>query len=256
MNIRPAWLYIPCAAAAAVLLILQLWLTPQSMLDIVNNAQPAVIVTTRLSSGGPVTGWRFEGLSITDRRGVQVAQFDDLGISPAFLPLLAGRMHLDIRSPRLSGWIEAGPSGIIGGKLALKELPLDSQSLGLPDSFAFATRVTGSVVIGDDAAESEFLADGIDWRRLDVEGVPVPTSMLGKARGGIRFERGKAVIRSIGFEGDQGFARLAGTVAGGRTDVGFELYPKDWRDPLLVPLARYKTAGGSYRIPLAIALDR
>lgn len=88
-------------------------------------------------------------------------------------------------------------------------------------------------------------------------GVAVPLEMFDNARGAIAISSGVLKVVSFSLEGKGIYARIKGTITGGRTDLTMELMPDKTfteNNPVFSLINNYKVSPGFYSIPINSAL--
>jgi type II secretion system protein N len=84
-------------------------------------------------------------------------------------------------------------------------------------------------------------------------GVAVPLQVFDNARGAISISSGMLKVVSFSLEGKGIYARIKGTITGGRTDLTMELMPDKTfseNNPVFSLIESYKVSPGFYSIPI------
>lgn len=233
-----------------VILTLFFRLTPTLLIEKANDAQGEVRITASEAKGNFLTGYYFKNLKVLKSSGQELLMLDDLRVSLNFLPLIAGKIRIKADSEQLKGFVDAGFGGIREGEIFFSGITFDTDSLDIPRDISFSAKVSGKAYILNEKAEIEFKTEEIQWRKLYIAELNLPFDLLDRAKGGITAQGDKLIIKSIGFEGGRGYARLSGEINKGKTDMSLEILPKDWTEVYLLPLYQYKISPGVYKIPI------
>lgn len=241
--------------ASAILtgfLTLFFFLTPELLISKINTVQQTVVFSAGHSGGNFVTGYRFANVSLTGTEGKKMLVFDEVIVDLHLLPLFLGRIGIDIHSKEMAAVLSAGFDGSINGEASFRGIPIDTEAFISPANVSFTAQVSGRVILSGRKNDIEIRADAIAWKRLAVAGFELPQDLFDNGKGGISTERGRIIVKSLAFEGKKGYARLSGEIKSGKQNLTLELFPKDWDDPMFIPLERYKISPGQYKIPLSL----
>jgi len=227
------------------------YLTPATFIDIANTFLPEVSINYDEGSGNIFTGYKFKKISLMKNR-VELLGITNSDISFNYLPVIIGRVGINIKSEEVKGRIKATFTGALHGDIAIKELFFDTASFSLNENIQFSTRLTGILKLKGDTALLEIKTDDINWKKLKVLDIELPFTLFTAAKGGIEFGKSKVLIKSINFEGPKGNARIVGEVVKNSPKLELEIIPKDWGEPYLIPLEQYKTSPGFYKLSFSI----
>jgi type II secretion system protein N len=238
------------AAILTVFLALFFFLTPSQIISKINDAQQAVVLSAGKSGGNFLTGYHFTNASLAGREGTRLLVLEEVTLDIHLLPLIFGRIGIDIHSKEIAAAFSAGFDGSLKGEASFKGIPFDTAAFILPENVSFIALISGRVIVSGRKADIEVKADEISWKRLSVSGFELPLDIFQKGKGALSVERGRITVKSLAFEGGKGYARLSGEIISGQRNLTLELFPNDWDDLMLIPLERYKVSPGQYKMTL------
>lgn len=231
-------------------LTLFFFLAPSQIISKINDAQQAVMLTVEKSGGNVLTGYHFTNASAFGKDGRRLLILDEVTLDFHLLPLIFGRIGIDIHSNGIAAALSAGLDGSLKGEAIFNGLPFDTAAFILPADVSFTAPISGRVIVSGRKADIEVKADEISWKKLSVSGFDLPLNMFEKGKGALVVEQGRITVKSLAFEGGKGYARLSGEIINGQRRLTLELFPNDWNDLMLIPLERYKVSPGQYKMPL------
>jgi hypothetical protein len=237
-------------AILTVFLTLFFFLTPRQIISKINGAQHNIVFSSGQSGGNFLTGYRFMQVSIAGNNGTKLLVFKEVTLDLHLLPLFLGRIGIDIHSKGITAAFSAGFDGSVTGEANFSDVPFDTATFISLQNVSFTAPLSGRVIVSGRKADIEVRADEITWKKLSVSGFELPTDIFEKGKGGISVENDRIIVKSLAFEGAKGYARLSGEIIGGQRKLTLELFPKDWDDPMLTSLERYKVSPGQYKMPL------
>jgi len=237
-------------AILTVFLTLFFFLAPSQIISKINDAQQAVVLSAGKSGGNFLTGYHFTNASFAGKDGTRLLVLDEITLDIHLLPLIFGRIGIDLHSKEITAALSAGFDGSLKGEASFTGIPFDTAAFILPENVSFIAPISGRVILSDRKADIEVRADEIIWKRLSVSGFELPLDIFEKGKGALSLERGRIIVKSLAFEGGKGYARLSGEIISGQRNLTLELFPSDWNDLMLIPLERYKVSPGQYKMPL------
>ena len=226
------------------------FLTPALVISKINAAQHKIVFSAGQSDGNFLTGYRFTNASLAGKNGTKLLILDEVMLDLRLLPLFLGRIGIDIHSKEIKAAFSAGFDGSVNGEASFTGVPFDSEAFISPANVSFTAPVSGRVIVSGRKADIEVRADEIIWKRLSVSGFELPPEVFEKGKGGMSVERDRIIVKSLAFEGIEGYARLSGEIISGQRRLTLELFPNDWDDLMLIPFERYKVSPGQYKMPL------
>lgn len=238
------------AAILTVFLTLFFFLTPSQIISEINKAQQAVVMTAGGSGGNFLTGYHFTNASLAGKDGRRLLVLDEVTLNIRLLPLVFGRVGIEIHSREVAAVFSVNLNGSLKGEATFNGLPFDTAAVIPPTDISFTAPISGRVIVSGRKADIEVKADEIGWKKLSVAGFDLPLNIFEKGKGALAVEQGRVVIKSLAFEGSKGYARLSGEILSGQRQLVLELFPNDWNDFMLIPLERYKISPGQYRMTL------
>jgi len=238
------------AAILTVFLALFFFLTPAQIISKINDAQQAVVLSAGKSGGNFLTGYHFTNASLVGNEGTRLLVLEEVTLDIHLLPLIFGRIGIEIHSKEITAALSAGFDGSLKGEASFNGLPFDTTAFILPANISFTAPISGRVILSDRKADIEVKADEIIWKRLSVSGFELPSNIFERGKGALTVEQGRIIVKSLAFEGGKGYARLSGEIRSGQRNLTLELFPSDWNDFMLLPLERYKVSPGQYKMPL------
>lgn len=244
-------LYIVFGVIFLVFLTLYFWLTPDYLILKVNESQDIVSVKVKEGNGGFITDYKFKGLQI-ERGGKTLLSLDEGKLGFSFPDLLLGRVRINIYSNKIKGFFYLSFLGNIKSELDFKDILFDTELINLPPDISFSGLIEGRLKIDRKNTNIEFNLNNLDWRNFEIEKNRLPYDIFQKARGGVDIAGDKIIIKSFGFEGDRGYARLMGDIEKGKSNLFIEIFPKDFSDPYMLPFYEYKQSSGYYKIPISL----
>jgi type II secretion system protein N len=238
------------SAILTVFLALFFFLTPTQVISKISDLQQEAVLTAGKSSGNFLTGYHYEKTTLTKYDGTRLLVIDEMTLDIHLLPLILGRIGIDIHSKELTAALTAGFDGSLKGEASFNGLPFDTAAFIPPTDVSFTAPISGRVIVSGRRTDIEVRADEIRWKRLSVSGFELPSDIFETGKGAFAVEQGRIIIKSLAFEGSKGYARLSGEILSGQRRLMLELFPNDWDDFMLMPLERYKVSPGQYRMPL------
>jgi type II secretion system protein N len=238
------------SAILTVFLALFFFLTPAQVISKINDAQQAVVLSAGKSHGNFLTGYHFTNASLAGNKGMRLLDLDEVRLDIHLLPLILGRIGIEIHSKELTAALTAGFDGSIKGEASFNGLPFDTAAFMPSTDVSFTAPISGRVIVSGRKADIEARVDELKWKKLSVSGFELPSDIFETGKGAFAVEQGRIIIKSLAFEGSKGYARLSGEILSGQRHLTLELFPNDWNDVMLIPLERYKVSPGQYRMPL------
>lgn len=233
-----------------VFLALFFFLAPAQVILKINDLQQVVVFNAGKSDGNFLAGYHFTNVSVAGNEGARLLVLDVVTLDIHLLPLILGRIGMDIHSKEITAALSAGFDGSLKGEASFNGVPFDATAFISPANISFIAPVSGRVIMSGRKADIEVRADKITWKKLSVAGFDLPPDMFETGKGGLSVERNRIVVKSLAFEGGKGYARLSGEILRGQRNLMLELFPNDWDDLMLRPLERYKVSPGQYKMPL------
>lgn len=227
------------------------YFSPSVSIEIINGYLPNLNIRYTEGSGNILTGLTFKKIQVI-KDSDEILVVNNFKVSFEYLPLITGRISIDIKSDEVNGKINITFFGNLDGEITLRELSFDTASYSFKEYIQFSAKLNGKLNIKNDYALLEIKTEELNWRRLSISGVELPFSLFSSAKGGILFSKSRIVIKSINFEGAKGNARIVGEVINNSPKLELEIIPKDWTEPYLIPLAQYKTGPGYYKISFSM----
>lgn len=227
------------------------YLTPFTFVEIINSHLPEVTITYDDGDGNIITGYKFKKISLM-KNSVELLVINNLDVSFDYLPLVIGKVGVNIKSEEVKGKLVATFAGGLYGDIAISDLFFDSSSFNLNENIQFSAHLSGVLKLNGESAALEIKTDNINWSKLSVLNIEIPFTLFTSARGGIQFNKGKIIIKSINFEGPKGNARIVGEIVKNGRKLELEIIPKDWNDLFLIPLEQYKTGPGYYKLSFSM----
>lgn len=246
-------LYGLIALVSILFLTLYFWLSPSYLLDKINESQSLVSVRAGQAEGGFLTSYRFKDVRI-EKAGKTIIELKRLKIDVNLLKLLVGGLKVDIYSDTIEGYLELSVLNRIKGELNVKNLFFDTELVNIPPEISFTGIMDGRIIAENRSVLFEFRLNNLIWKSFEIEKNSLPLDLFDRAKGGIEIVNNDINIKSIGFEGEKGYARLAGSIKAGKSDIFIEIFPKDFSEPYLIPFYEYKQTQGYYKIPVNIKL--
>ncbi|MBI5846428.1 MAG: type II secretion system protein GspN [Nitrospirae bacterium] len=238
------------AVILTVFLTFFFFLTPLQIISKFNDAQQAVVLSAGKSGGNFLTGYHFTNASFAGKEGARLLLLDEATLDIHLLPLIFGRIGIDVHSKEITAVLSAGLDGSVKGEASFHDVPFDTAALIVPAEVSFTAPISGRVTVSGRKADIEVKAEQISWKKLSVSGFDLPPNLFEKGKGALSVEGDRITVRSLAFEGGKGYARLSGEILGGQRSLTLELFPSDWNDFMLLPLERYKVSPGQYKMTL------
>ncbi len=238
------------SAILTVFLALFFFLTPSQIIAKINDAQRAVVLSAEKSDGNFLTGYHFVNASLAGNQGSRLLVLEEVKLDLHLLPLIFGRIGVDIHAKEITGALSAGLDGSVKGEASFRSIPFDTEAFIPPTNVSFTAPISGRVIVSGRKADMEVKADEIIWKKLSVLGFDLPLDIFEKGKGALTVERGRIIVKSLAFEGSKGYARLSGEILREQRHLTLELFPSDWNDFMLMPLERYKLSPGQYKMTL------
>lgn len=236
---------------SSVIITAFFYLTPATFIEIINSYLPEVTIIYNDGRGNIITGYKFKKISLV-RGNVELLGVNNLDVSFGYLPVVIGRIGVNIKSEEVNGKVVATFAGGLYGDIAISDLFFDTASFSLNENIQFSAHLSGILKMNGETATLEIKTDNINWSKLSVLNIELPFTLFTSARGGIQFSKGRIIIKSINFEGPKGNARIVGEVVKNSPKLELEIIPKDWNDLFLLPLEQYKTSPGYYKLSFSI----
>lgn len=243
--------YIVISLIFVIFLTLTFWLSPDYVLEKLNESQNVIYIKANESSGNFLTAYHYKDLQL-EKDGKLVLNLEQVKIDLSLLKLFLGNVSIDISSDKINGYLSLTFNKKIQSELNFKNISFDTDLLKIPSSISFSAFMDGRLKINRDLVSLEFNLNEINWRSFEIEGNKLPYDIFTKARGGIEIIGDKVNIKSFGFEGDRGYARLIGDIIQGKSNLFIEIFPKDFSDPYMLPFFEYKQSAGYYKIPVSL----
>ncbi len=246
-------LYILIAVFVLIILTLHFWLSPGYLLDKINEGQHQVSVRAAGAEGGFLTEYGFRNVKL-ERAGRTVLEIDNIKANISLFKLLIGSLKVGIDSEVVKGYLELTLGGNLWGEFNIKNLPFDTELFNIPQEVSFKGFIEGKLKIDEESALFEFKLNNLIWRNFEIENNKLPLDLFDRAKGGIEIVKNEINIKSIGFEGEKGYARLVGSIKSGKSDLFIEIFSKNFTEPYLIPFYEFRQSQGYYKIPVNIKL--
>ncbi|GAB4433562.1 MAG: hypothetical protein OHK0040_04180 [bacterium] len=227
------------------------YLSPPTVIEIINSYLPDLNLRYNEGSGNILTGFRFRKISVV-KDSSELLEVNNLKVSFSYLPLIIGKTGVEIKSDEVKGKVDFSIFGNLQGFITINGLYFDTASFNFKEDIQFSAKLNGRLNIMNSNVVLEIKTEDLNWRKLSISGIDLPFTLFSEAKGGILFSKGKVVVKSINFEGPKGNARISGEVVGGAPKLELEIIPKDWTEPYLIPLEQYKTSPGYYKISFSM----
>lgn len=239
------------AISLTFLLTVFFYFTPSNIIKITNSYLSSLNVDYTECSGNIFTGFRFKNITVYKEKS-ELLLINNLKININFPSLFTGKISISTKSDEVMGNVHLFFTGTLAGKLIFKNLSFDTANVNLSENIQFSSLLSGVLIINKNLTTLEIKTEELNWRKISISGIELPTTFFSTAKGGIDFEKGKTIIKSINFEGEKGNARIVGEISKGVLKMDLEIIPKDWNEPYLIPLIQYKQGPGFYKIPLTL----
>jgi hypothetical protein len=228
------------------------FLTPKQIISKINDALQTAVFSAGQSDGNFLVGYHFRKVSLAGKTGTKLLSLEEVRLGVHLLPLFLGQIGITIDSKDITAAFSVGFDGSVSGAANFADIPFDTAFFFSPANVSFSAPISGRVIASGRKADIEVRADEITWKKLSLSGFDLPLDIFEKGRGGISVEQGRIIAKSFSFEGRKGYARLSGELLGEKQTIMLDLFPNDWDDLMLIPLARYKVSEGQYKMPLNI----
>lgn len=243
--------YLIAGIILLIFLTLNFWLTPDYILEKINENQSVIYLESDKSSGSFLTSYFFKNLRI-QKGGKTILTLNNAKVDLSLLKIFIGSLSINIYSEKISGNLNINFSRKIIGEIVFKDILFDTDYLKIPANIAFSGILEGRIKLTKSLINVEFNLNDISWREFEIEGNKLPYDIFSRAKGGIEIISDKINIKSFGFEGDRGYARLVGDISKDKNNLFIEIFPKDFSDPYMIPFFDYKQSAGYYKIPIAL----
>ncbi len=236
---------------ALIFLTLHFWLSSDYVLQKINESQNILNIKSDESKGRFLTGYYYKNLQI-QKDGKNLLTLDNTKISISVIKIFVGILSINIQSEKLKGILNISYDKKIRSDIEFNDILFDTEFINTPPSIAFSGFMNGRIKSEKDNISVEFNLNNLNWRSFEIEGNRLPYDIFTKARGGIEILGTKVNIKSFGFEGERGYARLVGEIVGGKSNIFVEIFPKDFSDPYMLPFYEYRKSPGYYKIPIIL----
>ncbi|MCX7990615.1 MAG: type II secretion system protein GspN [Proteobacteria bacterium] len=245
-------IYIVLGIFLVVFLTLNFWLSADYVLDKINENQKILQIKSDESRGQFLTRYKYKNLQI-EKDGKKLLTLNNAEIELSVLMLLVGNININIISEKINGYFSVSINKKISGDLNFSNILFDTDFLEIPSYISFSGLTDGRIKINKDNVSIEFNINEINWRTFEIEGNKLPYDIFTKARGGIEITKDRLIVKSFGFEGERGYARLTGEIVNKKSNLFIEIFPKDFSDPYMLPFYEYKQTAGYYKIPVVLS---
>lgn len=246
----------------------------RAILDAINRglAEQGLTLATKDFGKTMPLGIGGSGWSLSSARG-QLLVLDKAALKLQLLPLLRGKLSLNLRATRGSGTINAIVTPGANGSLLLEikdlnleQIPFFATVAGVRAAGIVNCRTNISGLKGHGSGTIRLDARGVDFRGIKLGDMPLPDATYQAVQGMLRITNGSAAIESFTLQGDGLYARLKGNIGPGGSlpdaplDMGLELMPKpeflEKQKFIFLLLTKYLDTPGHYQIPVRGTLGK